>query len=293
VFTSDHGDQLGEHAKHNKGRPYETSAGVAFMVRWPKKVSSGRVIHTAYASIDFAPTILSAMGIKDHGVAFHGIDGSDELLAKSNVNNPSTDTQTRFMSDSQQGRWASAVRDGYKLVLSKGEPWLFDLNKDPHEVLNYYGQTNYTSIYDEMREDLHATIFQHGFPLADGEVAYWDKPACWDSRDQISEWKKRLCEDLADPRYSPGCQWRHIYEQCPVTCKRCCQDSKGKIMIHSALKRCKKVGDYCHIAKVRSFCPVTCQSCPGQNGSTTDNLFVDKEETEGNTHIDFSTDDDS
>ena len=57
VFTFDHGDMLGEHAKLNKGMPYETSMGVPFIVKYPRKVLKGKIIETAYSTIDFAPTI--------------------------------------------------------------------------------------------------------------------------------------------------------------------------------------------------------------------------------------------
>ena len=59
VFTSDHGDMLGEHGQLDKATPYETSAGVAFIVKYPRQVPKGKVIETAYSTIDFAPTILS------------------------------------------------------------------------------------------------------------------------------------------------------------------------------------------------------------------------------------------
>jgi len=44
VFTSDHGDLLGEHGKLNKGVPYETLARVAFMLKYPAKVKAGNQI---------------------------------------------------------------------------------------------------------------------------------------------------------------------------------------------------------------------------------------------------------
>jgi arylsulfatase A-like enzyme len=47
VFTSDHGDLMGEHRKHNKGTPYETSAGVAFIMKYPGHIMAGKVIHKA------------------------------------------------------------------------------------------------------------------------------------------------------------------------------------------------------------------------------------------------------
>jgi len=261
VFTSDHGDQLGEHAKHNKGRPYETSAGVPMLLRWPSGVEEGKVINTAYSSIDFAPTILSMMGVQFPGVDFHGIDGSDEIMAPNTDENTSSKTQTRFITDSAQSRWATAVRDDYKLTLSNSEPWLFDLSTDPHEIYNVYGNSNYTSIVEAMTDELYDTMFQHRFPLAEAEATYFSKPTCWDSRNQISAWKKRECVELADPRYSPGCQWRKIYEQCPVVCNRCCKDSPGQILVNSILRTCETISDSCSIGKVRKFCPSTCNAC--------------------------------
>jgi len=235
------------------------------LLRWPAKVSKGKVIDTAYTSIDFAPTILSMMGVTNPGVAFHGIDGADEVLATDNIANSGTKAQTRFMTDSATSKWAAAVREDYKLVISGGEPWLFDLAKDPHEMTNVYGEANYTTMVEEMQDGLYGTMFQHKFPLAEQEIIYWSKPSCWDSNDQISAWKKRQCGELSDPRYSPGCSWRHVYEQCPVTCKRCCTDSPGDIFINGGLKKCKDVDNFCDKAKVRNFCPVTCSACPGAN----------------------------
>jgi arylsulfatase A-like enzyme len=264
VFSSDHGDMLGEHAKHNKGRPYETSAGVPMLMRWPNKVSAGKIINTAYSSVDFAPTILKMMGVDKDDLYFQGIDGSDEILAPGSESNEYTKKQTRFITDSAQSKWASAVRDDYKLTLSGKEPWLFDLSKDPHELVNVYGDANYTDIVEEMQDELYDAMFLHKFPLAEQEVVYWGRPGCWDSSDQLSMWKKRLCLDLADPLYSPGCQWRAIYEQCPVACQRCCKDSPGKLLISGSLKTCQETSNLCEIAKVRKFCPRTCNACPGQ-----------------------------
>jgi len=292
VFSSDHGDMLGEHAKHNKGKPYETSAGVPMLLRWPNGVSKGRVIDTAYSNIDFAPTILSMMNVnlRNTGVEFHGIDGSDEVLAHPSEdefdNFPDTESQTRFISDSQQGKWASAVRNSFKLVLSKGEPWLFDLSADPQELYNVYGHTNYTEVGEEMKQDLSYAMHQHSFPLTESDVVFWNKPACWDTRDQLSMWKKRVCAELADPRYSPGCQFRHIYEQCPVACKRCCEDSEGHILIKGELKSCNTVTDNdCDMGKVSIFCPVTCNACPGQRPDdelvgTDDDEFVETDDAQ-------------
>ena len=77
-----HGDQLGE---LNKGTPYESSAGIPFLVRFPKKVKKGKIIEIAYSSIDFAPTILNLMGVKNTTSVYYGIDASSESLSDDNV----------------------------------------------------------------------------------------------------------------------------------------------------------------------------------------------------------------
>ena len=47
VFTSDHGDSMGEHLRHNKLTPYDTSAGVPFVIRYPAKIAPGKVVRSA------------------------------------------------------------------------------------------------------------------------------------------------------------------------------------------------------------------------------------------------------
>ena len=80
-FTiSDHGDMMGEHANYNKGKPYQSSAGVPFIIRYPGHVKNGKIVKTAYSSPDFAPTILSIMGVDHSDISFQGIDGSEEIL---------------------------------------------------------------------------------------------------------------------------------------------------------------------------------------------------------------------
>ena len=179
-------------------------AGVPFIIRYPKKIPAGKVIRTAYSSIDFAPTILSLMNVGDPGVSFHGIDGSGELEAP--VSAPSNDNQIRFITDNPKNKkWAAAVRNRYKLVVSKGDyPWLLDLERDPNELNNYLGQANYTSVAQELSDALYDEILQQDFPVKVHNEMFWSKPACWDLKDQLQFWRKRLCQNLNDGKYEIG-----------------------------------------------------------------------------------------
>jgi len=170
VFTSDHGDLMGEHKKHNKGNPYEASAKIPFLIRWPDHIPAGKVIRSAQSNIDFAPMALSMMGITNGLPEFHG-----------------TDTSADFQSSEKEGigdrivyitnansRWVAAVSRRYKLVLSPSDdPWLFDLEKDPDELVNFYNDPEYKPIAEKFQAELIRQMELYGEPaLGRGSLVY-------------------------------------------------------------------------------------------------------------------------
>jgi choline-sulfatase len=65
VFTSDHGDNLGEHGKFYKGSMLEGSVRVPLMVYWPGHHLKGRkIISDNVSHVDLVPTLLKAAGIE-------------------------------------------------------------------------------------------------------------------------------------------------------------------------------------------------------------------------------------
>ena len=161
IFTSDHGDSMGEHAKHNKGTPWESSAMVPFVIRYPEHVRPGKLIHTAYTTADFMPTILGMMDVDADDMEFHGIDGSNEFLADEAE---STGDRIIYITNAG-GRWVAAADHRYKLVLSHLEtPWLFDLEKDPNELVNLYGDSEYKAIGETLKIELIRQMKAFGEP---------------------------------------------------------------------------------------------------------------------------------
>lgn len=150
IFTADHGDMFFEHNRRNKGVPYEASARIPFVMRYPNKIPSGKIINTAYTNVDFAPTILSLMGVETKA-KFHGLDTSNDFLSKEKE--VVSDRITYFAKTG--GWWVASVNNRYKLVLDKDEsPYLFDLEKDPFELKNFYNDPAYKSIAKEMQDAL-------------------------------------------------------------------------------------------------------------------------------------------
>ena len=172
VFTSDHGDMMGEHRKHNKGAPYETSAGVAFIMRYPGHINAGKVINKAYTSADFAPTLLGMLGMKDE-LPVHGRDDSKVFSNKQAV--VDSDEITYMRAHGVDPGWVAAVNDRYKLVLSKQDiPWLFDMEKDPDELTNYYSQPEYKEISDHLTKRLVALMKVTDDPLLnENDIRKW------------------------------------------------------------------------------------------------------------------------
>ncbi len=67
----------------NKGRTFRTSARIPFILRYHGKVLEVMQINSALTSVDFAPSILSLMGVENHGgAAFDRIDFSSEILSQ-------------------------------------------------------------------------------------------------------------------------------------------------------------------------------------------------------------------
>ena len=169
VFTSDHGDLLGEHHKDNKGNPYEGSAKIPFIIRYPSKLPAGLVINQALSVVDFTPTILSLMDAPGTGYE-EGRDAS--LLFSGDMNIDWTDIAFMRGTGSKDGtddKWLSAVSDRYKIVFSpepEDLPWLFDLQEDPDELVNFFKHPD----YQEIRKEMSAHLIEYGKKMNDGRI---------------------------------------------------------------------------------------------------------------------------
>ncbi len=163
VFTSDHGDLRGEHHRHNKGVPYEASTRVPFLVHFPGKVKPGTRIDEALTSVDFLPTMMRLMGQKTTG----NEEGRDASTLFSTGKTPSDWTDVAFVRGTgAQFGWLSVVSDRYKLVYSPVDPpWLFDLERDPDEVTNFFTHAGYREIVQDLSKSLRQYAKKHNDPF--------------------------------------------------------------------------------------------------------------------------------
>ena len=162
MFSSDHGDLLGEHNQINKGAPFEGSALIPFVLYHGKSIKPGTVVNTAVNNTDWLKTFTSMAGIKNQPNG-PGRDLSP-LLKSSELKNWDGVTYSRI-----HKRWLAAIDDRYKLAIdvSKSKPWLIDTKSDPDELINQYGDASYKNVCVELAEKMKKYIKEQKDPFGE------------------------------------------------------------------------------------------------------------------------------
>lgn len=178
VFTSDHGDMLYEHGRINKGVPYESSAKIPFVIRYPRKIRSSSINSTPYTTVDFAPTILGLMDSPQIPGVQHGINDSGSFVnGKKHVSG----NRTVYVTASPDNFWTMATDGRYKLVLScKDTPWMFDLKADPGELVNVYDNPRYSDVASRLQEELIRQMVRFNEPALSFKYPY-----CYSADDTV------------------------------------------------------------------------------------------------------------
>ncbi len=154
IFTSDHGDYMGDHGLMLKLLlHYQGIIRVPFIWRDPVSPDQGSLDGTLGSSIDIAATILARAGIQP----FNGLQGRDLLSEKAPeailVEEDSQRTMTGF---NRPQRVRTMVTDRYRMSLREGEDWseLYDLQTDPHELDNRYDDPEFQSVKTRLIETM-------------------------------------------------------------------------------------------------------------------------------------------
>ena len=153
VFTSDHGDGLGDRGMLGTKRAfYEEIAGVPLLVRAPWISRSQKKIEGNIGHVDIVPTLLELMGVDasempDHLQGRSRVDvlnGQEELcddvFMQWYEHSPTVPLGTPDIERMSRVSWRSVVTaDRWKLNLSPGDQCeLYDLNTDPFELNNRF-----------------------------------------------------------------------------------------------------------------------------------------------------------
>jgi uncharacterized sulfatase len=146
VFTSDHGDYLGNHNLWGKGLPaYEDIQRVPFIVRHPSCVAPGSRSESLQSLVDIGTTALAAANIEPAP----GMQGVDQTQAWTDPGASVRDhALVEFQpTDGPFTQWTT-VFPRYKLVQYShgGFGELYDLRDDPRQHENLYDQAGHSAL---------------------------------------------------------------------------------------------------------------------------------------------------
>lgn len=164
VFTSDHGDLLGEHGLFQKGTFHQESTRVPYIISWRGRLPEGKTVDGLTDHIDFGPTLLNLAGIEipRHYEGAPILKKPDEILEKKYIfgeifiRNFKEKLPHRFWIRTK--RYSMNVswfdKDGKLLDKDKRDGFLSDLLLDPGGKNNVYNTNKYAGIRAMLEQKL-------------------------------------------------------------------------------------------------------------------------------------------
>ncbi len=154
IFTSDHGDYMGDHGLMLKLLlHYQGLIRVPFIWHDPALPERGRRDSGLASSIDISRTILARAGIQP----FNGMQGRDLMTEPPpEAVIVEEDSQRTMIGFDRPQRIRTIVTDRYRMSLREGESWgeLYDLATDPDETCNLFDDPKATAARAALSETM-------------------------------------------------------------------------------------------------------------------------------------------
>ena len=186
VFTSDHGEYLGDHYLTDKGHFYDGALRVPFIIRDPSQdadATRSRVMPGFVESIDAAPTVLEYLGVpvpdrfQGHSLlgqmrglpdvevkdtVFHEFDFRGRYLDSSEVD---PDTCLLWVVRDDRFKYVQFAREDFPSLL-------FDMKQDPGEMCNLADEADHTNTLLSYCQKLLRWRMKH----EDQRMEHWAAP---------------------------------------------------------------------------------------------------------------------
>ena len=217
-YSSDHGDHLSSHGygkpmdgwmhptmRASKATPYDESAHVPFLLRWPGVTPAGSRSAAYMGAIDIVPSLLGAAGV----AVPEGLQGRDMSPVWRGQPAPPETDRTPGASDSVYlmnmgngwpnrnawvGRWRGVRTERYTYARWFGRergPWLFDREEDPLEMRNIFDSAEAQGAVEEMEARMHRWMEATGDPFeygARGPRGFLDIGQRWADPERWKDW---------------------------------------------------------------------------------------------------------
>ena len=177
IFTADNGMSMGHHGIWGKGNGtfpqnmFDTAVKVPFLASWRGHIPAGKVSEDMVSAYDLFPTLLELTGCSCEGISG---EGKRALPGKSFAG-------ILLEQEADRGENAVVVFDEYgpvRMIRTKewkyvhrypyGKNELYDLQADPKEEHNLYGDEKWESKVIEMKKKMEGWFLNYVNPEIDG-----------------------------------------------------------------------------------------------------------------------------
>jgi uncharacterized sulfatase len=150
VFTSDHGEYMGDHGLYFKNHFYKTCYRIPMIIRYPQKITAGTKIDALGSTVDFQQTVLALMDAQRCGR-----ETGKDLSPVFNDEGFRANDYVYFYHCYFE--MAAAINEKYHFGMFKdGSCVLYDIVEDPKERENLSDNPAYEGVISEFREKIRA-----------------------------------------------------------------------------------------------------------------------------------------
>ena len=168
VFTSDHGEMLGDHHLFRKTYAYQGSAAVPLFL-WEKGKAEGRQVDCPVTLCDLYPTTLYFAGLKTpedrRGLPLAGPEWERKLIERKWVHGE----HAACYAEEEAMQFLTDGKEKYIWFTATGEEQFFDLRTDPYECHDLSGKAEAQDRLAVWRERLRSSLCKRGDGLADAD----------------------------------------------------------------------------------------------------------------------------
>ncbi|MDQ6678162.1 MAG: sulfatase-like hydrolase/transferase [Acidobacteriota bacterium] len=166
IYTSDHGEMLGEHGLWQKFQFYEGSCGVPLIFRVPGAVKPGGNCSMPVSQVQVLPTIAELCGVE-----LPALDGPSFAAQLSNpAKTHPNPVFAEYDLATPRAKYMYRMGDYKYTFWANDIPELYNLRNDPKEMTNLAGQPAHGAVESEMKNALFAwhTPTEVGLTVAPG-----------------------------------------------------------------------------------------------------------------------------
>ncbi len=175
MYTSDHGEFLGDYNCFGKRSMLDAAAKIPVIVRYPERFTAGQNCDIPVNLVDVMPTLLAAAGVDTTAYNLDGLDLADVAASEQNdrtvYSQYQRDALGVYMAANRQWKYFYSAPDQME--------FLFDRIRDPDETRNRAGLSLCRHTLEQMRNNLFEFYRSEGFtePIEENRWKLFPKPS--------------------------------------------------------------------------------------------------------------------